>query len=201
MAHPFLVAAAAGLAARGLDAVTFNFPYMERRAGAGPRAAARGLLSRLIATLADRGWLGRPPTRHRRQVDGRPDGDDGRRRGGRRHRAGAHPLARRRGARLSPASARAPETAARRALRHPADAAAGRAGDARRLRPSGRARAAPRPARRRSRRSTDRARRSHSFKVTGLPRGTQATVLEGHPRHRCRVGPERALAPAAGMSL
>jgi hypothetical protein len=34
MGHPFLIGAAVGLARRGLDAVTFNFPYMERRAWA-----------------------------------------------------------------------------------------------------------------------------------------------------------------------
>ena len=40
---PFMVACARGLAARGLDAFTFNFPYMERRVeGAEPGAAARG---------------------------------------------------------------------------------------------------------------------------------------------------------------
>jgi len=39
MAHPFMVACATGLAARGLDAVTFNFPYMERRSSPPPTTA------------------------------------------------------------------------------------------------------------------------------------------------------------------
>ena len=58
MSHPFLVASAAGLAARGIDAVTFNFPYMERRAKAPDKAPKLEACYRdLIATLADRGWL------------------------------------------------------------------------------------------------------------------------------------------------
>jgi predicted alpha/beta-hydrolase family hydrolase len=58
MSHPFLVEAAAGLAARGIDAVTFNFPYMERRAKAPDKAPKLEACYRdLIATLAERGWL------------------------------------------------------------------------------------------------------------------------------------------------
>ena len=58
MAHPFLVGCANGLAARGFDAVTFNFPYMERRAKApNPAPMLEACYRTLIATLADRGWL------------------------------------------------------------------------------------------------------------------------------------------------
>ncbi len=58
MSHPFLVAAATGLAARGLDAITFNFPYMERRAKAPNKAPQLEACYRaVIATLRDRGWL------------------------------------------------------------------------------------------------------------------------------------------------
>ena len=58
MTHPFMVACATGLAARGLDAVTFNFPYMERRAKApNPAPQLEACYRTLIATLAGRGWL------------------------------------------------------------------------------------------------------------------------------------------------
>jgi len=58
MAHPFMVACATGLAARGLDAVTFNFPYMERRAKApNPAPQLEACYRALIATLVERGWL------------------------------------------------------------------------------------------------------------------------------------------------
>jgi len=58
MTHPFLVGCASGLAARGVDAITFNFPYMERRAKAPNKAPQLEACYRtLIATLADRGWL------------------------------------------------------------------------------------------------------------------------------------------------
>jgi uncharacterized protein len=65
MSHPFLVACASGLAARGCDAITFNFPYMERRAQSGRSSApnAAPLLEAcyrtVIATLVERGWLER----------------------------------------------------------------------------------------------------------------------------------------------
>jgi predicted alpha/beta-hydrolase family hydrolase len=58
MTHPFLVACATGLAARGLDAVTFNFPYMERGAKApNPAPQLEACYRTLIATLAEHGWL------------------------------------------------------------------------------------------------------------------------------------------------
>ncbi|MEO5819250.1 MAG: alpha/beta fold hydrolase [Vicinamibacteraceae bacterium] len=58
MSHPFLVAAAAGLADRGFDAITFNFPYMERRSKAPNKAPQLEACYReLIATLTGRGWL------------------------------------------------------------------------------------------------------------------------------------------------
>jgi predicted alpha/beta-hydrolase family hydrolase len=58
--HPFMVASAGGLAARGLDAVTFNFPYMERRAGApNPAPQLERCYREVIAALASRGWLER----------------------------------------------------------------------------------------------------------------------------------------------
>jgi predicted alpha/beta-hydrolase family hydrolase len=58
MGHPFLIAAATGLAKRGLDAVTFNFPYMERRSKApNPAPVLEGCYRTLIGTLVDRGVL------------------------------------------------------------------------------------------------------------------------------------------------
>jgi uncharacterized protein len=58
MTHPFLVSCATGLAARGFDTITFNFPYMERRAKAPNKAPQLEACYRtLIATLSDRGWL------------------------------------------------------------------------------------------------------------------------------------------------
>jgi predicted alpha/beta-hydrolase family hydrolase len=58
MGHPFMIAAATGLARRGLDAVTFNFPYMERRAKApNPAPALEACYRALIATLVERGCL------------------------------------------------------------------------------------------------------------------------------------------------
>jgi predicted alpha/beta-hydrolase family hydrolase len=63
MAHPFMLACARGLAARGCDAVTFNFPYMERRAQTGkasapnPAPQLEACYRALIATLAGRGCL------------------------------------------------------------------------------------------------------------------------------------------------
>jgi predicted alpha/beta-hydrolase family hydrolase len=63
MSHPFMLTCARGLAARGLDAVTFNFPYMERRALTGkasapnPAPQLEACYRGLIATLVDRGWL------------------------------------------------------------------------------------------------------------------------------------------------
>ena len=58
MAHPFMVSCASGLAARGLDAITFNFPYMERRAKVpNPAPQLEACYRALIATLAARGWL------------------------------------------------------------------------------------------------------------------------------------------------
>src|SRR5690349_18549927 len=36
--HPFMVATAKGLAARGIDVVTFDFPYMHARRGAPDKA-------------------------------------------------------------------------------------------------------------------------------------------------------------------
>jgi hypothetical protein len=58
MAHPFMVSAATGLARRGLDAITFNFPYMERRAKApNPAPVLEACYRTLIATLVERGAL------------------------------------------------------------------------------------------------------------------------------------------------
>ena len=59
MSHPFLVATATGLAARGIDAVTFNFPYMEGKGRSAPNPAPQleACYRSLIATLAERGWL------------------------------------------------------------------------------------------------------------------------------------------------
>jgi len=56
--HPFMVSCARGLAARGLAAVTFNFPYMERRAKVpNPAPQLEGCYRQVIATVRDRGWL------------------------------------------------------------------------------------------------------------------------------------------------
>ncbi len=59
MSHPFLVATASGLAARGLDAITFNFPYMEGKGRSTPNPAPQleACYRALIATLVARGWL------------------------------------------------------------------------------------------------------------------------------------------------
>ena len=58
--HPFMVASAQGLAARGLDAVTFNFAYMERRASVpNPAPQLEACYRAVIATLGSRGWLER----------------------------------------------------------------------------------------------------------------------------------------------
>ncbi len=58
MGHPFLIGAATGLARRGFDAITFNFPYMERRAKApNPAPALEACYRGLIETLAERGAL------------------------------------------------------------------------------------------------------------------------------------------------
>jgi uncharacterized protein len=59
MSHPFLVDTATGLAARGLDAITFNFPYMEgrRRSAPNPAPQLEACYRALIATLVERGWL------------------------------------------------------------------------------------------------------------------------------------------------
>jgi len=58
MAHPFMTGCASGLAARGLDAVTFNFPYMERRAKVpNPAPQLEACYRALVATLVARGWL------------------------------------------------------------------------------------------------------------------------------------------------
>jgi predicted alpha/beta-hydrolase family hydrolase len=52
--HPFMVAFATGLAARGLDVVTFNFPYMEarRRMPDSRPALERGYLDAIAAARA-----------------------------------------------------------------------------------------------------------------------------------------------------
>jgi uncharacterized protein len=58
MGHPFLIGAATGLARRGFDTITFNFPYMERRAKSpNPAPVLEACYRALIATLADRGAL------------------------------------------------------------------------------------------------------------------------------------------------
>ena len=95
MTHPFLVGVRHAVSrARGFDAITFNFPYMERRAKA-PNTAPQleACYRALIATLAGSRLARRAAARHRRQVDGRPDGDDGGRRRRRRTEPVAHPIA------------------------------------------------------------------------------------------------------------
>ena len=71
MTHPFMVGCATGLAARGFDAITFNFPYMEKRAKApNPAPQLEACYRTLIATLAERGWL----TRRRLVIGGKSMG-------------------------------------------------------------------------------------------------------------------------------
>src|SRR5687768_6405761 len=58
MGHPFMIAAATGLARRGFDAITSNFPYMERRAKSpNPAPVLEACYRTLIATLVERGAL------------------------------------------------------------------------------------------------------------------------------------------------
>ena len=55
---PFMVACARGLAARGLDAFTFNFPYMERRSKApNPAPQLERCYRSVITALNRHGWL------------------------------------------------------------------------------------------------------------------------------------------------
>ncbi|HEY8551518.1 MAG TPA: alpha/beta family hydrolase [Vicinamibacterales bacterium] len=55
---PFMVRAAQGLAARGIDAVTFNFPYMERRAKLpNPAPQLERCYRDVIGALETHGWL------------------------------------------------------------------------------------------------------------------------------------------------
>lgn len=56
--HPFMVTSARGLAARGLATVTFNFPYMERRAKVpNPAPQLEACFRSVIAAVRDCGWL------------------------------------------------------------------------------------------------------------------------------------------------
>lgn len=179
MTHPFLVGCATGLAARGFDTITFNFPYMERRAKAPNKAPQLEACYRtLIATLSDRGWLAT-----RRLVIG------GKSMGGRMATmvaaaadAGSEPVAHpiagvvALGYPLHPPGRPEQLRVAHFAtLRTPLLVVQGTRDDfgspdelATHLAPLG-GRAAIHP--------IDRG--DHSFKVTGLPRGTQESVLEG----------------------
>jgi predicted alpha/beta-hydrolase family hydrolase len=69
--HPFMVAAATGLAARGIDVVTFDFPYMHARRGAPDKAS---VLEHCFRTVIDvcRGLEGL--TRHRLFIGGKSMG-------------------------------------------------------------------------------------------------------------------------------
>ena len=81
--HPFMVRYARGLAERGIDVVTFNFPYMEAgRKIARSRAGARRRFSPRRRRRGRASARQRDPAVHRRQVDGRPHGDAPRRRSG-----------------------------------------------------------------------------------------------------------------------
>ena len=57
--HPFMTAAARGLASRGLATVTFNFPYMERKSRGAPNPAPQleACYRSVISAIRDRGWL------------------------------------------------------------------------------------------------------------------------------------------------
>ena len=179
MTHPFLVGCASGLAARGLDAITFNFPYMERRAKApNPAPQLEACYRALIATLAERGWLA-----GRRLVIG------GKSMGGRM---------------ATMVAAGADAGTGRSPIRSPASSRSGIRCIRRDSRTSCGSRTSPRCGRRcwssRARATTSAdpdelaphlaplgalatihpiERGDHSFKVTGLPRGTQGAVLEG----------------------
>ena len=55
---PFMVKAATGLATRGIDAATFNFPYMERRSKVpNPAPQLEACYRSAIAAIRANGWL------------------------------------------------------------------------------------------------------------------------------------------------
>jgi predicted alpha/beta-hydrolase family hydrolase len=58
MGHPFMIGAATGLARRGLDTVTFNFPYMEKRVKSpNPAPVLEACYRAVIAALVERGAI------------------------------------------------------------------------------------------------------------------------------------------------
>jgi predicted alpha/beta-hydrolase family hydrolase len=69
--HPFMVSAATGLAARGIDVVTFDFPYMHERRGAPDKAPVleRTFRAVIAASRADKGLA-----RHRLFIGGKSMG-------------------------------------------------------------------------------------------------------------------------------
>ena len=70
-AHPFMVNAAKGLAARGIDVVTFDFPYMHARKGAPDKAPVLESCFRAVIDVA-RGHSGL--TRHQLFIGGKSMG-------------------------------------------------------------------------------------------------------------------------------
>jgi uncharacterized protein len=57
--HPFMVSVAGALAGRGIDVVTFNFPYIEqKRRAPDPAPALESCFRAVITAAVDRGLLG-----------------------------------------------------------------------------------------------------------------------------------------------
>jgi len=69
--HPFMVATAKGLAARGIDVVTFDFPYMHARRGAPDKAP---VLEHCFHAVIDAGRAFDGLSRHRLFIGGKSMG-------------------------------------------------------------------------------------------------------------------------------
>ena len=168
MDSPFMNRVSAGLASRGIRVARFEFAYMARRRTEGRRGAPdREPALRARWKEVDRGARRRPARRDRRQVDGRPDREHGRGRGG---------GARARVLRLSvPPSGRA-GAPAHGAPGGPAHAGALSAGDARS--PSARARTSPATRSRAAIRIAWLEGGDHSFKPPARSGRTEAQNVE-----------------------
>ncbi len=69
--HPFMTLFAKGLAERGLDVMTFNFIYMEKRKGApDPKAKLEACYQAVIEAAQKHEEVERQPVGDRREVDG-----------------------------------------------------------------------------------------------------------------------------------
>src|SRR4051812_31358347 len=69
--HPFMVNTAKGLAARGIDVVTFDFPYMHAKRGAPDKAP---VLERCFTTVIDASRALKGLGRHRLVIGGKSMG-------------------------------------------------------------------------------------------------------------------------------